>query len=124
MEWARLTGRVPAEREKAKARRPELPHTSRARAGADDSGTLAKPTPELTDQYARAYEFAGTRPSKSPRARCGAKRHRDGQPCEARPEPGKRRCRFHGGRSTGPRTGEGKARAMANLRRGRTPAAR
>lgn len=47
---------------------------------------------------------------------CGAKRHRDGQPCKAMSEPGKRRCRFHGGRSTGPRTSEGKARALANLR--------
>lgn len=52
------------------------------------------------------------------RATCGAKRHRDGQPCEAKSEPGKKRCRFHGGRSTGPRTPEGKARALANLRRG------
>jgi hypothetical protein len=50
---------------------------------------------------------------------CGAKRHRDGQPCQALSEPGKERCRFHGGRSTGPRTPEGKERALANLRRGR-----
>ena len=51
------------------------------------------------------------------RVTCGAKRHRDGQPCQAKSEPGKRRCRFHGGRSTGPKTLEGKARALANLRR-------
>ncbi len=50
------------------------------------------------------------------RVPCGAKRHRDGQPCQAKSEPGKRRCRFHGGRSTGPRTPEGRARALANLR--------
>lgn len=50
------------------------------------------------------------------RVTCGAKRHRDGQPCQAKSEPGKRRCRFHGGRSTGPRTPEGRARALANLR--------
>jgi len=49
------------------------------------------------------------------RKQCGAKRHRDGQPCEARPEPGKRRCRFHGGRSTGPLTDAGKHRSLANL---------
>lgn len=49
---------------------------------------------------------------------CGARRHRDGNPCEARVEPGKRRCRFHGGRSTGPRTEAGKARSLANLRKG------
>src|SRR3546814_9322855 len=50
------------------------------------------------------------------RPRCGATRHRDGQPCQAPCEPGKQRCRFHGGRSTGPRTEAGKARALANLR--------
>lgn len=50
---------------------------------------------------------------------CGAKRHRDGQPCEARSEPGKPRCRFHGGRSTGPRTLAGRQRALANLRQNR-----
>jgi hypothetical protein len=50
---------------------------------------------------------------------CGATRHRDGQPCEALSEPGKRRCRFHGGRSTGPTSAEGKAKVAANLRRGR-----
>jgi len=53
------------------------------------------------------------------RVPCGAKRHRDGQPCQAKSEPGKRRCRFHGGRSTGPKTPEGKARALANLRQNR-----
>ncbi|WP_374607268.1 HGGxSTG domain-containing protein [Thermomonas sp.] len=52
----------------------------------------------------------------SVRVQCGATRHRDGQPCQAKSEPGKRRCRFHGGRSTGPRTPEGKARSLANLR--------
>ena len=72
----------------------------------------------------RAYEFGksarqtvtkGCKPT-APRAVCGARRHRDGQPCHAKAEPGKARCRFHGGRSTGPRTPEGKARSRANLR--------
>jgi transcriptional regulator with XRE-family HTH domain len=43
------------------------------------------------------------------RVRCGAKT-RKGTPCRAKSEPGKKRCRFHGGASTGPRTAEGKAR--------------
>ena len=40
---------------------------------------------------------------------CGAKT-RKGTPCEMRVEVGKRRCRLHGGLSTGPRTNEGKGR--------------
>ena len=37
-------------------------------------------------------------------------RTRRGTACRALSEPGRRRCRFHGGRSTGPRTAEGRAR--------------
>src|SRR3546814_10251055 len=59
---------------------------------------------------------SGARMTSEERPRCGATRHRDGQPCQAPCEPGKQRCRFHGGRSTGPRTEAGKARALANLR--------
>ncbi len=59
---------------------------------------------------------------KSERQRCGAK-CRDGHSCEApavwdkennRPRNG--RCRMHGGSSTGPRTLEGKLRALMNLK--------
>jgi len=46
---------------------------------------------------------------------CGARRRRDGQPCQALSVPGKRRCKWHGGCSTGPRTAEGKARVAANF---------
>lgn len=71
------------------------------------SARIAHPRP-------RANDF-GSQQARE-RVTCGARRHRDGQPCQALSEPGKRRCRFHGGRSTGPRTPEGKARALANLR--------
>lgn len=47
---------------------------------------------------------------------CGAKRRCDGGPCKARPEPGNGRCKWHGGCSTGPRTAEGSARSIANLK--------
>lgn len=96
-EWAALTG--------IKYRPIDPPKTSVRR-------------PEFNDTNARAYEFGATlfyRPRPAG-AKCGARRHRDGQPCEAKPEPGRARCRFHGGRSTGPRTADGKARAMANLK--------
>lgn len=58
---------------------------------------------------------------KEPRAkrgdwpRCGAKAKSTGHPCLARAmENG--RCRYHGGLSTGPKTKEGKIRALSNLR--------
>jgi hypothetical protein len=44
----------------------------------------------------------------SKRPKCGA----DGK-CRNPVEPGKRRCRLHGGASTGPKTAEGRARIAA-----------
>jgi hypothetical protein len=45
---------------------------------------------------------------------CGA-RNRQGRPCQCKKLLGGRKCKFHGGMSTGPRTPEGKARSAANL---------
>lgn len=50
------------------------------------------------------------------RRSCGARRRRDGKPCNALNVPGSDRCKWHGGKSTGPKTAEGKARSLANLR--------
>jgi hypothetical protein len=47
-----------------------------------------------------------------PGQRCLAKT-RLGTPCQNPAIPGPNRCRLHGGKSTGPRTPEGKARAAA-----------
>jgi hypothetical protein len=47
---------------------------------------------------------------------CGAKNRR-GEPCRVTIVPGKRRCLFHGGLSTGPKTIEGKTRIAAAQRR-------
>ena len=49
------------------------------------------------------------------RVTCGAKT-RKGTPCRAKSEPGRKRCRFHGGLSTGPKTAEGRARIAAAQR--------
>ena len=87
-EWADLTG--------IKYREVEAPMTS------------ARP-PELMHRSARANDFG---PSH-----CGAKT-RAGTPCRAKRLPGKPRCKWHGGCSTGPRTQEGKSKAAQNLRRG------
>ena len=51
--------------------------------------------------------------------RCGAKT-RSGVPCAKFPMEGKRRCRLHGGLSTGPKTPEGRAAiSAANTKHGR-----
>lgn len=48
---------------------------------------------------------------------CGATT-RKGRPCRLKSEPNKRRCKFHGGKSTGPKTPEGRARiSQAQKRR-------
>ena len=57
--------------------------------------------------------------------RCGARaRSRGGQPCQAPPVldletglPRNGRCKLHGGRSTGPRTAEGRQRIAKAQRR-------
>lgn len=47
------------------------------------------------------------------KGRCNAKVGPDGEPCDNYPEPGRTRCRLHGGYSTGPRTKIGKMRSAA-----------
>ena len=67
-----------------------------------------------------AYAIHGKDPQ-----RCGAiAKHADasrvrGRRCRNWPVPGKRRCRFHGGLSTGPKTPEGKAAVVAAMQEGR-----
>lgn len=108
-EWAKLTGikNQEVEAPMTSAKRPELSYPFRA--GAYDFGADL-PT------WGAAWLAANKAKQSSRRVVCGARRHRDGQPCRARSEPGKRRCRFHGGRSTGSRTDAGKARAHENLK--------
>lgn len=47
---------------------------------------------------------------------CGAKAKRTGQPCQCKKLYPNGRCHYHGGPSTGPRTAEGKRRALSNLK--------
>ena len=49
---------------------------------------------------------------------CGAIK-KNGTPCGATTLFANGRCKFHGGASTGPRTAEGRARALENLQLGR-----
>jgi hypothetical protein len=68
----------------------------------------------------KRHKFQG-RPdprSKGPH-RCGAKLHSKLAWCRRWPVKGKKRCRLHGGLSTGARTPEGKARVLTVLTEGR-----
>lgn len=76
----------------------------RAALEADVEGRLAA-------AQAREAERAARR-----RVVCGAKT-RKGMPCRLKSEPGKRRCKFHGGKSTGARTPEGVERIREAQRR-------
>jgi hypothetical protein len=60
----------------------------------------------LDDRWAKESEWWGRKYT----SRCGATTRRDGHPCWWEPETGKTRCKFHGGKSTGPKTPEGRAR--------------
>lgn len=87
---------------------PAIPGAYRARA--NDSG-YEMPA------WAPAWLERPQRVASRKRVPCGGKRRRDGEPCTALSVPGKRRCKWHGGCSTGPRTPEGKAKVTANLPR-------
>jgi hypothetical protein len=141
-EWARLTGINYSDLSKPKtpANLPGLCDTytrarmttdarssTRAHESSDDSAKCAPvrmgvgpAVPEFIDASMRANK-SGSLPAGANLARviCGAKRRRDGQACQGRSVPGKRRCKWHGGASTGPRTDEGRARSLANLRQNR-----
>lgn len=105
-EWAKLTGIKYSEELKppTSGRRPEFSDLS---ARANDSG------------FCHSSKGPATVASSMTRVTCGARRRRDGLPCQALSVPGKRRCKWHGGASTGPRTDKGRARSMSNLRQSR-----
>lgn len=101
-EWAQLTGIKYREEPKAptSGRRPEFSDTS---ARANDSGFCHPPKGQAKATGSMV------------RVTCGARRRRDGLPCQALSVPGKRRCKWHGGASTGPKTQAGRARSLKNL---------
>lgn len=78
----------------------------------------------ITDYEQKRIEADAARRSaklieRAERHRCQcAARTRKGTPCRNKSEPGRRRCKFHGGMSTGPKTPEGKAR-IAEAQRAR-----
>lgn len=69
---------------------------------------------EMEARMAECREREAQR-AASRRVQCNA-RTRKGTPCRCLSEPGKARCKFYGGMSTGARTPEGKARIIAAQR--------
>lgn len=65
-------------------------------------------------QMAQWHEREAKRAARR-RVRCGAKT-RKGKACLNLSEAGKQRCKFHGGKSTGPKTGIGRERIAAAQR--------
>lgn len=91
---------------------------ARAREQASIDAILAKRAAAQSRVLAEAEAFRAKRDAElkaKERVNCGA-RTRSGNPCRCKSVPGKRRCKWHGGCSTGPRTAEGKEKALANLK--------
>ncbi|WP_199268709.1 HGGxSTG domain-containing protein [Cognatiluteimonas profundi] len=112
IEWAELTG--------IKYGEVEAPMTSADAAGI--SAAIRAPAREFGSDlpsWGESWLAENRAKQASRRVICGARRHRDGKPCQAKSQPGKQRCKWHGGCATGPRTPEGKLRALANLKQHR-----
>lgn len=103
IEWANDRNLIePNRKPHESGKRPELSYPLRAHAN-DFGDWLMKPL---------------ARPKANQRVICGAKTQ-SGKPCRAKSLPSMNRCKWHGGCSTGPKTAEGKAKALANLRQNR-----
>jgi hypothetical protein len=76
---------------------------------------MDKPYERTLPAWAETHLARCRQREKYKRVVCGARRRGDGQPCQALSVPGKRRCKWHGGMSTGPKTRAGKAKAARNL---------
>ena len=74
------------------------------------------PTPEHWNLIHTAIAIRKATEAQLQRRPCGATT-RKGAACKLASEPGKKRCRLHGGLSTGPKTAEGKARIAEAQRR-------
>lgn len=88
---------------------------------ADRSGISQR----IAHARARAKDFATVTRRDIPHNYDGSKqflcnaRTQSGRPCRAMGLAPNGRCKWHGGKSTGPRTAEGKARSLRNLEKAR-----
>jgi len=79
---------------------------------------IKSPYQIIMEVEARLERINRRPPPPKPRkqkVQCGAYARSTGNPCRAK-ALSNGRCKNHGGMSTGPRTPEGKARALANLK--------
>lgn len=108
----------PNARERGGVLLPGLDTHTRARGG----GVLQDSQQEWIDRECARINAKAMERAARYRQPCHAKT-RKGHPCRNKSEPGRRRCKFHGGMSTGPKTLEGKAR-IAEAQRNRWKAYR
>lgn len=83
-----------------------------ARGKGDPHGGALMLADEIARSVTRYYIQSVARYKRN--RKCGAKT-RKGTACLCKPLPGKARCKFHGGASTGPRTLEGRIAALSCL---------
>lgn len=103
----------------------DLPFRDRQRIVRETAETFNKYRTLDRPALAKVMTFGGMTASVSVRLssiayqaslrRCGAKRKRDGKPCRHKLVDGSKRCKFHGGLSTGPRTLDGMRKALSCL---------
>ena len=74
---------------------------------------LARADEHRKREHTRRQQYQAAKRKRA--AKCGAFARSTGEPCK-RKALANGRCRLHGGLSTGPKTAEGKAKALANLK--------
>lgn len=98
----------------AKKHEESLVDLLRYRQGRSWYGTFARGS--IGRAVAKAEKAEGVVSRLDRRRRCGAKT-RKGTPCQCKPEEGRDRCKLHGGKSTGPRSEEGREAVRESNRR-------
>lgn len=84
----------------------------------DDKRILFRKWAARANEAKAAGRYVPSFPSYLRGLACGAVK-KNGKPCRMTTLGANGRCKFHGGASTGPRTPEGRATALENLKLGR-----
>ncbi len=92
----------------------EMDNAEKDRYGVQPVANNELPTPTERDVAANPEGFIRM-PNGGFARRCNAQKRRGRGPCGAMAIRGREKCRIHGGRSTGPKTEDGKRRAVAHF---------